>query len=505
MRVCVLCYHVEDSAQPLAEDDIPYDPTVYLDGHEAEMVYLTKKTAVPQLIGLAREGYDVFLNLCDGAWDSDQPGIEVVQALERLGLPFTGADTRFYEPSREAMKRVARAWGVAAPASVTVRRPGDVERAAGLRFPLIVKHPNSYSSIGLTRDSRVETPDALRAQVERMTETYGGALVEEFVEGREFTVLVAENPDDAEAPTAYVPIEFSFPEGETFKHYHLKWVDYHGMHARPCTDDALAERLKEAARRVFVGLGGVSYGRCDFRVDAAGEVYLLEINPNCALFYPPSDPGSADLILQHDPAGHRRFVAQILAAALARHRRGREPWEVRERAGGDYGTFATAPIAEGETVQRYEERSHVLVTRSHVEQHWDVRRKDWFARYAWPLTDEVWVMWSDDPEDWRPINHSCDPSAWLDGLDVVARRPIAAGEEVTLDYATFYGEAMPDFACTCGAAGCRGTVRGTDHLGSFLVPYGAHVSDYVRSRRVALADSEGGEREGVGNPCVNKR
>ena len=159
MRVCVLCYHVEDSEQPLAEDDLPYDPTVYLDGHEAEMVYLTKKTAVPQLIALAREGYDVFLNLCDGAWDADQPGIEVVQALERLDLPFTGADSRFYEPSREAMKRVARAWGVAAPASVMVRRPGDVERAAEtLRFPLIVKHPNSYSSIGLTRDSRVETP-----------------------------------------------------------------------------------------------------------------------------------------------------------------------------------------------------------------------------------------------------------------------------------------------------------------------------------------------------------
>ena len=73
-------------------------------------------------------------------------------------------------------------------------------------------------------------------------------------------------------------------------------------------------------------------------------------------------------------------------------------------------------------------------------------------------------MWSDDPEDWRPINHSCDPTAWLDGLDVVARRPIAAGEEVTLDYATFYGEAMPNFACTCGAADCRGTVRGADHL-----------------------------------------
>ena len=52
MRVCILCYHAEDSTQPLAADDLPYDPTAYLGGHEAEMVYLTKKTAVPQLIAL---------------------------------------------------------------------------------------------------------------------------------------------------------------------------------------------------------------------------------------------------------------------------------------------------------------------------------------------------------------------------------------------------------------------------------------------------------------------
>ena len=489
MRVCILCYHAEDSASALAQDDLPYDPALYLGGHEAEMVYLTKKTAVPQLIALAREGYDVFLNLCDGAWDSDQPGIEVVHALERLGVPFTGATSVFYEPSREAMKRVARAWGVKAPASVHVRRPADVERAAEtLRFPLIVKHPSSYSSIGLTRASRVETPEALHAQAERMVEAYGAALVEEFIEGREFTVLVAEHPDRPEAPTAYVPIEFAFPEGETFKHYDLKWVHYHGMDARPCRDVALAARLQQAVRGVFVGLRGAGYGRCDFRVDATGEVYLLEINPNCAIFYPPSDPGSADLILQHDPAGHAGFVEQILAAALARYARSRTKWEVRADREGDYGTFATEPIPEGEVVQRYEEQPHVLVTKGHVERYWDERRKDWFARYAWPLTDEVWVTWSEDPEAWRPINHACDPNTWLHGLDLVARRPIEAGEEITVDYATFYGTEMPAFACACGSTACRGTVHAGD--GPAAGRYGTYVSDYVRRRLQRRGETE---------------
>ena len=123
------------------------------------------------------------------------------------------------------------------------------------------------------------------------------------------------------------------------------------------------------------------------------------------------------------------------------------------------------------------------MTRSHVEAHWDERYRDWFARYAWPLTDEVWVMWEDDPEAWKPVNHSCDPSAWLSGLDVTARRALQPGEDITLDYATYVHESMPPFACACGAAACRGVVSGADVLAPFVDRYGEHVSDYVRARR----------------------
>ena len=97
------------------------------------------------------------------------------------------------------------------------------------------------------------------------------------------------------------------------------------------------------------------------------------------------------------------------------------------------------------------------------------------------MMGDLHVLWSADPEDWRPINHSCDPNTWLDGLDVVARRPIAAGEELTMDYATFCGPAMQSFACACGAAGCRGVVTGQDHLlPEIRERYGEHVSEFVR-------------------------
>jgi hypothetical protein len=49
----------------------------------------------------------------------------------------------------------------------------------------------------------------------------------------------------------------------------------------------------------------------------------------------------------------------------------------------------------------------------------EIREKPWrgrnrsrysFRRYAFPLSDDVYVLWSDDPAEWAPMNHSCDPN-----------------------------------------------------------------------------------------------
>ncbi len=483
MKICLLTNQDLES-EDLREHDWPADPRPFLPEVEWEVAVLEKGTAVQQVIQLVGRGFDLFFNLCDGAWDEENPGIEVVQTLERLGVPFTGADSGFYEPSREAMKRVCRAWGIDTPAYVIADSDADVERAAGmLRYPLIVKHPSSYASIGLTRDSRVQTPEALAEKAREMMSKYGAALIEEFIEGTECTVLVAENPDDTLEPTTYMPIQYRFPEGESFKHSDMKWVTYQEMESFPVEDPELAIRLRDASAKFFHGLNGVGYGRCDLRVDEEGTPFMLEINANCGLYYEPEDAGSADFCLLHDPAGHEGFTRQIVRSALERHARRNHPWEVRPRSIGGYGLYATRSIEAGERILDFEEQPHELVTLSHVEREWQEPRLSWFRRYAWPLTDEVWVTWGREPEAWKPVNHSCDPSAWLEGLDVVARQALQPDEEITLDYATFFNERMPDFECDCGADECRGTIRGDDYLADFVARYGDHVSDYVKRKR----------------------
>ena len=321
MKICLLTNQDLD-AENFPKDDWPCDPRPFLPDATWDVAVLEKRTSVERVRELGKNGYDLFFNLCDGAADESTPGIEVVETLEAMQVPFTGATSEFYEPSREAMKAACRAQGIDTPAFVMAKQEVDIARAAkSLQYPMFVKHPSSYASVGLTRASRVLTPAALGKQARRCIRRYGAALIEEYIDGTECTVLVAENPDDPAHPRTYTPMQYRFPEGESYKHASIKWVDYSEMAVFPVQDSRLAARLRDVSARFFVAVNGASFGRCDIRVDNSGTPYILEINPNCGVYYPPSDPGSADLCLAHDPDGHKGFTRLLVEAALRRRRR----------------------------------------------------------------------------------------------------------------------------------------------------------------------------------------
>ena len=61
-------------------------------------------------------------------------------------------------------------------------------------------------------------------------------------------------------------------------------------------------------------------------------------------------------------------------------------------------------------------------------------------------------------------NHSCDPNLWLNGpYEVVARRDVAAGDELTIDYGTISGAPGFRMNCACGSPRCRGAVSSDDY------------------------------------------
>ena len=444
MKVCVLQPDYSTSRVDYQNYDPRRDLAPLLPGHQVDHVFLNKLTTHRQLRQLSAQGYDIFVNLCEGYPDWEVPGVDVIEALERLSLPYTGPMPALYDVAKPVMKYVACTAGVATPAHAVVSRLDGLDRAvAGLRFPLFVKPSHAGDSLGIHASALVRDADALSGAVGTIIEEFGEALVEEYVDGPEFTVLVLGAVEPGNRPTALAPVQYIFPPGPAFKTYAHKTSALHPDANVPVTDAALADRIREAAVRIFHAFGGVGYGRLDLRQGADGELYFLEINFTCSVFYQDGYEGSADFILAQDGLGQAGFLRHIIAEGMARHRRRVPPYAMRGNGIAGYGIFATRALAASEIVFRGEGRAQRIVTARHAAT-WGSKERSDFRRYAWPLSDQVFAMWDADPTSWAPQNHSCAANTRFDGLDVVASRAIAAEEELTLDYATFMdGAAEP--------------------------------------------------------------
>ena len=308
MRVCLLTDEkIED-----------FNPADHLKNYDWD--YVTVAPPVTEFINELSHSrhYDVYLNIYEGEDEKESSGLQLIQTLETLNLPFTGAESKFYRCTREEMQAAAEAHQIRFARGFHAESHEDLKQADDLSYPLIVKHPNSFASTGLTKESRVTNSDELKFQFDCMSNEYGSARVEEFIEGREFSCMVVENADDAQSPFAYAPAEVQFPEGETFLHEAAKWYSF-DIFVVPLADDALAARIQDVSRRFFLAMEGNGYARIDLRVRPNGEIVIIEINPNCGiLYYGPNDRSHADLPISWDAAGHDGFLDRIFRAAIKR-------------------------------------------------------------------------------------------------------------------------------------------------------------------------------------------
>ncbi len=460
MKVCVLQPDYSTSAVDYQYYDPPRNLSSLLPGAEVDHVFLNKLTTYKQLKALQHKGYDIFVNLCEGYLEWEVPSIDVIYTLELLQMPFTGPSTLLYDPPKERMKYVAFCEGVLTPAYVLIEKEEDLVTACTqLRFPLFIKPAKAGDSLGIDEYSLVHTKEELAEKVRVIQNEYEQLLAEEYIAGREFTVLIAANADGKTA-TTFKPVEFIFPEGFAFKTYSLKTSELHPDANIPCTDPFIEQQLRDAAQRIFKGFNGSGYARLDFRLNEKGELYFLEINFTCSVFYSDGYEGSADYIVKYDGIGQGAFLSHMIAEGIARHQRIQKKYIIKGNAIAGYGIYATQYIKAKDLIFNGEGLSQRLITRRYVENNWNDTEKEIFRRYAYPVSNEVFLLWDNDPSAWAPQNHSCQPNTAYDGLNVIAICAITPGQELTLDYSSFLDERMEPFQCRCGAANCRGLVTG---------------------------------------------
>jgi len=445
-----------------------YDPqrdlSIILPEANIDHILLNKLSTYQQLKQLKDQQYDIYINLCEGYLEWKVPSIDVITSLDLLDLPYTGPTANLYDPTKAIMKYLAFCESVKTPAHIVIDSKEEIDLLPGnLQFPLFVKPAKAGDSLGVDDQSKANNIEDLKKKVLSILDEFGSALVEEYIDGREFTVLVCGN-EDGKTCTSFKPVEYIFPEGFTFKTYVLKTSELHPNANIGVEDKELATQLKSIAEQVFLSFNGVGYARMDFRMNDKGELFFLEINFTCSVFYADGYEGSADYILKYDGVGKRGFLERIIIEGMARHQRKQKLFSIKGNSISGYGIYAKYDLPRNTLLFKGEERAQRIVTKQFVDKNWDKREQLNFRRYAYPISKDTYILWDLQPEEWSPQNHSCEANCAYQGLNVITNRAIKKGEELTLDYAEFLDHTMEPFECQCGSSKCRGLIKGKNFI-----------------------------------------
>jgi D-alanine-D-alanine ligase len=279
---------------------------------------------------------DLVFNIAEGVAGRNREA--AVPALcELMGIPYTGSDaaTLSIALDKALSKKVLRQHGILTP-EFQLMETGRERLSPKLVFPLIVKPNQEGSSKGVSAHaSVVDDEESLREVVKDLLDKYRQpALVEHYVAGREFTVGLLGD----KRPRVLPPMEILFLDKNNPRpvyDYQIKqeWEKHVYYQCPAHLTPAELKAIEKAARETFVALDCRDVARVDLRMDAAGDFWVLEVNP-----LPGLTPDYSDLCLIAKAANmsYRSLIGEILAGGLKRLREKRR--EAREAEAREAGT-----------------------------------------------------------------------------------------------------------------------------------------------------------------------
>ncbi len=231
---------------------------------------------------------DLVFNVCERFADNDDYEMHVTAVLEMLGQPFTGTGPAgmSLRQDKAVTKKLLDFHDVRYPNFAIFDR-FNIELAGRMHFPLIVKPMRGDASLGIDDSSLVTE---YTKQDERIhfiqSQLKEPALVEEYIEGREFYVSILGN-DPAEV-LPVMELDFSkLPAGSPRIYGHEAKSDvaspqYAAVNAVVATDlgPETRARVTMAAKEAAVALKVRDYARVDLRLTPDGVPMVVEVNAN---------------------------------------------------------------------------------------------------------------------------------------------------------------------------------------------------------------------------------
>ncbi|MFA6356157.1 MAG: ATP-grasp domain-containing protein [Candidatus Omnitrophota bacterium] len=269
---------------------------------------------------LRRLKCDIVFNIAEGVSGRNRES-EVPVLLDIAGIPYTGPDALALSVAldKAAAKKILKYHGVPVPGSFEITKAGEVRMPGvphGMDFPFIVKPRYEGSAKGIRADSVVEDMRALRRKAVFVAECYKQpALVEEFIDGWEFTVGIIGN-----GPLSVLPVVQRHVDKKTGLSSHVlekcgRKPGVSGCRELLEIDPVLEDRIKELAAKAFLGLECRDFARFDFRVSSKNKgIYMLEANPLPSL----AKDDYFAMVAELEGITYEDMINRMFAAALER-------------------------------------------------------------------------------------------------------------------------------------------------------------------------------------------
>ena len=259
-----------------------------------ELEHDVRVLGVKDDLGTIRQANDDFkphiaFNLLEAFHEVGTFDQNVVSYLELLRLSYTGCNPRgmFLARDKALSKKLMQYHRLPVPDFLMIPRGRKPRLPRKLTFPLIVKSLTQEASIGISQASVVEDEAKLRERVQFIHESIStDAIVEQYVEGRELYCGVLGNQRAQVLPVW----EMTFAKMPENQHriatervkWNAKYQQKFGIDTSEAKGlpDGIAERVQHISKRVFKVLELSGYARVDLRLDAQGQVHVLEANPN---------------------------------------------------------------------------------------------------------------------------------------------------------------------------------------------------------------------------------
>jgi D-alanine-D-alanine ligase len=250
----------------------------YMDDHQSIIKRLL--TNPPKMV----------MNLCDeGYRNKATMELHIPALLDLLNIPYTGAGPGCLSLcyNKANVRSIAESLDVDVPME-TFFEPDDQAANLPSYFPALIKPNCGDSSIGITQKAVVNNAVELMAYIDHLREVMPGVplLIQEYLQGAEYSIGLIGNPDKFEVlPALEVDYSQLPPELPKILSYESKW-DPHSpywtsiKYKQAKLDEETYRKLIHFSSRLFERLECRDYARFDFRADSAGEVKLLEVNPN---------------------------------------------------------------------------------------------------------------------------------------------------------------------------------------------------------------------------------